>query len=257
MQILNDKIELEDFYRRLAASEKRLLMLDYDGTLAPFTVERDKALPYPEVATALAKLLESNRTRVVIISGRTVDDLKKLLNSNSRPELWGCHGLERHTSDGTYSIAELSDEMRQKLSELYDWTAQNSLVNFFEFKPSGGAFHWRGLPAEEAAQISDLVIGRWQSVADTTNLELFGFDGGVEIRVSGTNKGIPVANLLSDAEPDTVAAYLGDDLTDEDAFKAIEGRGLSVLVRESIRSSAADIWIEPPDELRAFLERWL
>ncbi len=257
MKLLNNQFDLEDFYRRLSSANERLLMLDYDGTLAPFTTERDHALPYPEIAVTLKRLYGSDRTRVVIISGRTVDALKKLLDSDDLPELWGCHGLERHTSDGQYWIVELPDDMRQKLSELYNWTAEENLVNFCEFKPSGGAFHWRGLPPDEAELIRDKVNARWHDVAQTSDLELLAFDGGVEIRVAGTNKANPVDQLLVEANDDTVLAYLGDDQTDEDAFRALKGRGLGVLVRGEIRDTLADLWLEPPDELKAFLERWL
>jgi trehalose 6-phosphate phosphatase len=58
-------------------------------------------------------------------------------------------------------------------------------------------------------------------------------------------------------EPDTPAAYLGDDATDERAFRAISGRGLSVLVRPSWRQTAAELWLRPPEELLDFLNRWL
>ena len=194
---------------------------------------------------------------MVIISGRTVDDLKKLLECQHTPEIWGCHGLERLTRDGQYSVVQMSDEMRSRLAELYDWTAQNNLVNFCEFKPSGGAFHWRGLHEDEAKEIRRKVVEDWQTVADTTNLELYEFDGGIEVRVSGTHKGVPVSNLLEEAGADSVAAYLGDDNTDEDGFQAIEGKGLGVLVRETKKDTSAGMWITPPDELREFLERWL
>ena len=53
-----------------------------------------------------------------------------------------------------------------------------------------------------------------------------------------------------------MCAYLGDDLTDEDAFKAVEGRGLGILVRKQWRSTAAAAWLKPPEELIRFLERW-
>lgn len=257
MKILNEQFNLEDFYARLASADKRLLMLDYDGTLAPFTTERDAAVPYPQIRETLMALLDGDRTRVVVISGRTVDALKKLLDSKRLPELWGCHGLERYTRDGHYSIVELPDEMREKLSELYNWTAEKSLVNFCEFKPSGAAYHWRGLPQGEADQIHQMVRERWHDIAESTNLELFEFDGGVEIRVSGTNKATPVEKLLQEADDDTIAAYLGDDRTDEDAFSALKGRGLSVFVKDSPRETRADIWITPPDELNDFLKRWL
>jgi trehalose 6-phosphate phosphatase len=51
-------------------------------------------------------------------------------------------------------------------------------------------------------------------------------------------------------------AYLGDDVTDEDAFRAVKGRGLAVLVRAEYRRTAADIWIKPPHELKNFIGRW-
>ena len=257
MKILNQQYDIEAFYAALVSAEKRLLMLDYDGTLAPFTTERDMAVPYPQIRETLNSLFESDRTRVVIISGRTVDDLKKLLQSPRMPELWGCHGLERHLRDGQYSIEKLPDEMREKLAELYNWTAEKSLVNFCEFKPSGAAYHWRGLPADETEQIHKMVVDRWHDIAESTDLELYEFDGGVEIRVSGTNKANPVAQLLTETDNNIPAAYLGDDLTDEDAFKALKGRGLGVFVKGTLRDTLADIWIVPPDELNDFLKRWL
>lgn len=51
-------------------------------------------------------------------------------------------------------------------------------------------------------------------------------------------------------------AYLGDDVTDEDAFHAVKPRGLAVLVRAELRETAADLWIRPPRELVAFLRSW-
>jgi len=58
-------------------------------------------------------------------------------------------------------------------------------------------------------------------------------------------------------EGDTAAAYLGDDLTDEDAFYAIKGKGFSVLVRREWRPTIADVWIIPPEELLSFFDRWI
>ena len=52
------------------------------------------------------------------------------------------------------------------------------------------------------------------------------------------------------------AAYLGDDLTDEAAFRAMKGRGLSALVRREWRETEAEIWLRPPAELKGFLAGW-
>ena len=64
-------------------------------------------------------------------------------------------------------------------------------------------------------------------------------------------------DVLSGAPPGTVAAYLGDDLTDEDAFRALPEGALGVLVREELRPTDAGAWVRPPEGLLDFLDRWL
>ena len=83
------------------------------------------------------------------------------------------------------------------------------------------------------------------------------FDGGIELRVPARDKGDGVRTILGEMENDAIVAYLGDDLTDEDAFRAIKGKGLGVLVRKKLRPTAADVWIRPPKELLEFLAEWL
>ncbi|UCD64533.1 MAG: trehalose-phosphatase [Candidatus Zixiibacteriota bacterium] len=257
MQILNSQFDPESFYARLEGSRRRLLMLDYDGTLAPFTPDRDRALPYPEIEGTLEQLFGSQSTRVVLISGRSTANLSELLPTKMHPEIWGCHGQERLTREGEYSCAALPEDTGNKLTELLLWIEETGLVEVSEFKPSGAAFHWRGLPSDRADEIKKAVLNKWGDASSMPGLELLSFDGGIEIRVAGTNKAIPVKQLLDSVEADTVSCYLGDDLTDEDAFRAIHGRGLSVLVRDSLRETAADLWLKPPDELAEFLTRWI
>lgn len=256
MKLLNDKFDLNSFFENLTAAEKPLLMLDYDGTLSPFTTDRENAYPYRELIPALERLFSAEKTRVVIISGRSIESLKNLLEFDQLPELWGCHGLERLTRDGEHSVMPLEDAVNERLSELYPWISQNGLIDISEFKPSGAAFHWRGLPENQISEIKDKVLNRWQGEVENSGLEIHNFDGGVEIRVAGTNKSTPVKTLLEEADNNFPAAYLGDDFTDEDAFGTLKGRGLSVLVRPEIRDTAADLWLKPPSELTDFFARW-
>jgi trehalose-phosphatase len=82
------------------------------------------------------------------------------------------------------------------------------------------------------------------------------FDGGVELRPSGWDKGQTIRLLRSEHPAGAAVAFAGDDLTDEDAFQALGAAGLSVLVRSELRPTAADIWLRPPDELLDFLQNW-
>ncbi len=70
------------------------------------------------------------------------------------------------------------------------------------------------------------------------------------------NKGYALKTVLAELGTAAAAAYLGDDFTDEDAFKVMKGAGLSVLVREQYRPTAADVWLKPPEELLEFLMHW-
>ena len=89
------------------------------------------------------------------------------------------------------------------------------------------------------------------------SLTLVEFDGGLEIRVPGQDKGDAVRIIVSESHPGAAVAYLGDDQTDEDAFRALKGKGLAVLVRPQSRPTAAEVWLQPPQELIRFFEEWL
>lgn len=253
MQVINKRLDLEAFFVELAKSPRSLLLLDYDGTLAPFREERDQASPYPGVAERLERLQACERTRVVIISGRWSKDLRPLLGLANPPEIWGCHGAER--PDG--SIVGVSPETAVVLSEAEIWAEQVGFSDRSERKPASLAFHWRGLPAERAAQIRKAVLERWPLDKEQAGLILREFDGGLELRAIGPGKDGAVRAIVEQSGSIHPVAYLGDDLTDEDAFAALGGRGLKVLVRRDSRETRADLRIEPPEELLAFLDRWL
>ncbi len=90
-----------------------------------------------------------------------------------------------------------------------------------------------------------------------SGLVLAEFDEGVEIRLRAANKGDALKKLLSEVSSDVPVAYLGDDITDEDAFRVLNGRGLTVLVGPKHRFTAAQVWLKPPDELIQFLTEWI
>jgi trehalose-6-phosphatase len=70
------------------------------------------------------------------------------------------------------------------------------------------------------------------------------------------DKGDAVRSILAGLEPTVPIAYFGDDITDEDAFRVLRGRGLTVLVKADYRETIADAWIRPPQELIDYLQRW-
>lgn len=234
-----------------------MLMLDFDGTLAPFRRDRKKVVPYPGVTAALQNLLETGKTRVVIISGRDVTETVPLLSIKPHPEVWGLHGLQRLKADGSVELWELDESTVQGLAEAENWLRSQSLLEAAEFKSGSIAVHWRGLADSEAQTMRDRVIEGWADIAKHFELGVMDFDAGIEIRSPKVNKGTAVRTILNEMDPEVPAAYLGDDNTDEDAFEAINGRGLSILTRPKSRPTAAQVWLKPPEELLALLAAWL
>lgn len=244
----------EHFFSRLYSSPKRALLLDYDGTIAPFCANRNRAVPDPLVRQLLSEIHISDNTRVVIITGRPAHDLLPLLDMDGL-EIWGCHGLERLRPDGTHEVAAVGIETLEQISKANELLMQHGLSRFLEFKRAATAIHWRGMEtaAKEVAQSVEKV---WSELASHEGLEMLPFDGGLEIRATTRNKGDVVRAIIHDSGWGASIAYLGDDQTDEDAFAALQGFGLSVLVRNEYRPTLADIWVRPPRELVGFLEEW-
>lgn len=249
--------ELDAFFERSRRSNSRVLLLDYDGTLAPFRVEREAAFPYPGIPALLDQIMDMN-THVALISGRWIKDLTPLLKLNRQPEIWGSHGWERLYSDGRYVVAQPDANALKGLAQADTWSDEIiALGGSIEQKPACLAIHWRGLDLERADRIRIRVLENWTWVARQTGLKVHSFDEGIELRVPGRSKGYAVDTILDESGPDAAVAFLGDDFTDEDAFRALKGKGLGVLVREEFRPTLADVWLRPPGELIKFLKRWI
>jgi trehalose-phosphatase len=249
--------QLTPFLQTVAQAPQAALLLDYDGTLAPFRAKCDQAYPYPGVALILQEIMRNCRTRVVVISGRDAIDVLPLLNIHPRPEVWGGHGLQRRQTDGTIEMPHLDERTLNGLSDADRWLGYQQLRHIAEFKAGSIAVHWRGLSESDAEDLRVRGTLGWRRIAEQSGLDLLEFDGGLEIRASEADKGDAVRMLLSEIGPHAPAAYLGDDATDEPAFRAMQGRGLSVLVRPTWRQTAAQLWLKPPDELLDFLGQWL
>jgi len=249
-------IDVEQFMEAVAQSPASALLLDYDGTLAPFCLNRQQALPYPGVTALLQEIIANGRTRVVIITGRSAREVIPLLAVDPSLEIWGCHGLERLRRDGTCETPRVEEPVLRALADADRWLRHQGLHNRAEFKTGTVAIHWRGLDEAMAAETRARVLLGWLPIAQRTPMELLEFDGGIEMRMPGLDKGDAVGTILGEIGPEIPVAYLGDDMTDERAFIALGTRGLSVLVRPEWHKTAAALWIRPPDGLRDFLTRW-
>ncbi len=259
--MIQDSAEkLEEFFAGFADATAAVLMLDYDGTLAPFRVNRFKATPWAGIRELLNSIQNQKKTRIVFVTGRPAGEIVPLLGLEMRPEVWGLHGVERLYPDGLRKLEAIAPEVQEKLDELKAFLRRDAFGGLLEEKPNAAVMHWRGLAATRAREIERRTRELFEPAAEMQGLTLLAFEAGLELR-AGRNKGGAVKAILAEMDREGEAqipvAYLGDDFTDELAFAALKGRGLSVLVRRESRETEADVWLKPPSELRAFLTKWL
>jgi trehalose 6-phosphate phosphatase len=260
--------KLEAFFGGFASGTHPLLLLDYDGTLAPFRLNRFEARPFAGVQGLLTLIQNQNqnqnqkKTRMVVITGRPAGEIAPLLGLNPPLEVWGLHGAERLYPDGRRELEQAPPATQAKLEELKESLRRDALGGLFEDKANGAVMHWRGHARHTQELIERRTRALFEPLATLDGLALLEFEAGLELR-AGRDKGGAVETTLAEMRAAGQApgpvAYLGDDLTDEAAFRAVnklEGAHLSVLVRRARRQTEADVWLRPPEDLKAFLERW-
>ena len=237
----------------IAARSRLLLMLDYDGTIAPIVSDPAAAWPLNQAREALLALAaRRDRIDVAIISGRGIAELARLLGVSRGIYLAGVHGLEITDPDGRYEVVAGPEDALPQLEMVRRWLheqVRGGAGLTVEDKRLALALHYRNADPAIARRLVDefenfvareaghLIIKRGKQVS--------------EAAPRGADKGAAVKRLV-ERMGGSVPVYFGDDLTDEDAFRALAGRGLSVMV-EGEGESAALYRVESPAAVAAIL----
>jgi alpha,alpha-trehalase len=251
---LPDALEDHDLVRLLDAPSVAVF-LDYDGTLTPIVDRPEQALmpgPAREVLRRLA-----GRAVVGIISGRDLDDVDGMVDC---PGLWlsGSHGFDIQRPDGSRVLIDAGSDALPALdaaeAELGDPVAGVEGA-WVERKHFAIAVHHRATPVAEVPRLEGIVAG---VAAAHPDLRMAGGKKIFELRPAvDWDKGAAVQWLLEAAGLDperTLAVFVGDDVTDEDAFARVRYKGVGVVVGTDDRITAANDRVDDPEAVRSMLE---
>jgi trehalose 6-phosphate phosphatase len=222
---------------RIRSAPGLLAGFDFDGTLAPIRVDPDAPQLSPEIERSLATLSTRRLVRVVVISGRALDDLAERIPIEG-VDLAGNHGLELRL-DGQRTVPEevkqhhttvrkAARTIRSKLSDIPSCRVENKGLTL--------SVHVRETPADRLTDVRRLVT---DTVAGTPGLTLS--EGKQVFEVSPNvpyDKGTAISQLASETPADWLALYLGDDTTDEDAFRAIQPGSVGIHVGSNTETAA-------------------
>lgn len=211
----------------LAATDRLLVALDFDGTLAPEVDDPEKARATPEARAAVDRLIALPATRVALVSGRSLDALEQVAPFGDGVLLVGSHGIELRLDDPDDVLALDAGEQAQLdvLEEVLGQVAETLDQVWVEPKPAGFALHTR-LATDRRSRVAHLVaLSELKAEAPDATVRLG--KNVIEFSVRDTTKGEAVEHLRRYARA-TAVLYAGDDVTDEDAFAALGEGDLSL-----------------------------
>ena len=242
---------------RLARTPHLLVACDYDGTLAPIVDDPSSAPPLPGAIAALRMLASLHHTSVAVISGRSLRDLALMSRLPSEVHLVGSHGSE---ADAGFAF-ELPAERVAVLAEIaagLDAIAAARPGARVEHKPTSAALHVRLASRDDA---SDAITEAVELAARLPDVTLRHGKEVVELAVLRTNKGDALDRIRHVAGASAVL-FVGDDVTDEDAFATLGGPDVGVKVgpgdtRAGHRIADPDAVVHLLSELGELRHQWL
>lgn len=253
--------ELARAKRRIAAGDPLLALLDLDGTLADFVVDPVDVQVHAGVRPALRRMLRLPGARVVIVTGRDARQARDIVAVEG-VEVSGLHGREFIDRAGRLRVIPIPSKARARLARLLKEARALSaglLGSRVEDKKGGGvAFHTRGAPDADAAAAAEKAFVRSVRAARTDGIEPMLGKRVVEARVAGVSKGTAVRALVAEEKEKgraPVVLFAGDDLTDEDAHRALaKTDAWTVLVSARPRATAAKTRVAKISQMRDLLE---
>ena len=242
--------------QRMAKNKKMAVFLDYDGTLTPIVDSPEQALLSKKMRHTVEQL--ARFCTVGIISGRDLEDVRQLVDIDSIYYA-GSHGFDIAGPGGGRKEAQRAAEFlpfldrAEKALEGWLHSIPGALV---ERKKFSIAAHYRKVAEENIGQVEtavEQVLKSYPDLRKSSGKKVFELQPKLD-----WHKGKALLWLLDELElnqADVVPFYIGDDTTDEDGFRALKDRGITILVAEGSRNTEAQYQLTDPDEVREFLQK--
>ncbi len=240
---------------RLFEGKRPVVFLDYDGTLTPIALRPEDALLADNVRRTLKELAQ--HCTVAVISGRDLSDVQKLIDLTDIYYA-GSHGFDIAGPEGKRLVHQLGEEFLPVLDR-----AENDLRGRLEDKVPGAqierkkfsiAVHYRRVEEGKVGEVEeavDQVLAEHGELRKATGKKIFELQPDID-----WHKGKALLWLLEKLELDhssVLPLYVGDDVTDEDAFEVLEDRGLGLVVQEGGKPTRAKYRLRNPGEVEQFL----
>ncbi|MEA3500239.1 MAG: bifunctional alpha,alpha-trehalose-phosphate synthase (UDP-forming)/trehalose-phosphatase [Candidatus Marinimicrobia bacterium] len=237
-----------------SSGKKRLILLDYDGTLVSLASTPEKAIPDDNLLNLLQSLSKQQSNEVVIISGRDKNILQKWFG-HLDISLVAEHGAWlRSKNKSWHTIENLNVEWKKDIRPIIKLFVDRTPGSFLEEKEFSLVWHYRKTDDNLAKVRCGELVETLKYFTNNLNLHVLEGDKAIEIKSFGIDKGRAVLQWLSKSRWDFILA-LGDDLTDEEMFKVLPKKAYSINV--GFNSSEAKFNIKSPNDVKHLLTELL
>jgi trehalose 6-phosphate synthase/phosphatase len=201
-------------------SQKRLFLLDYDGTLLPFSSIPTQAVPGEELTRLLLDLSQNERNNIYVISGRDSNTLDKWLG-HLPINIISEHGaMFKIKSKGWEHIGDADNNWKYQVRDIMDGYVKRCVNSFVEVKEYSIAWHYRNANPDQAKIRAAELQSQLRGYINNMGLQIILGNKVIEVRNKGIDKGASVKKILRQDTYDFILAC-GDDTTDEDMFKEL------------------------------------
>lgn len=242
--------------RAFEQAQSRLILLDYDGTLAPYASLPQDAVPAPSLINLLQRLGQDRKSITCIVSGRARVDLEQWFGGIENIWLAAEHGAivrSPLTQQWEDPAPGTSDLWKQRVYPVLDHFVDRTPGSFIEEKEFSLVWHYRMADPEFGDWLAnDLVANLEHMLADSPVKPVKG-QRNVEVKLVWANKSQVCSRfILSDSQPDFIVAA-GDDVTDEDLFRQLPSSAWTIHVGRN--RSRAKYFVTGSDEMVGLLRQ--
>ncbi len=217
-------------------SQRKLLLLDYDGTLVPHIANPRLAIPTPELLSLLTGLCADKNNCVVIVSGRDKETLDRWLGHIERLNLVAEHGVWIKEKHDWKLSKHLLNTWKPQIHAVFETFMDKLPGTFIESKEFSIAWHYRNADPEKASHIAIELADYLSSLTSNCDIRIILGNKIVEAMCSGIGKDVAVMHFLARDSFDLVIA-IGDDTTDEDMFKVLPPHAYSIRIGHEITAA--------------------
>jgi trehalose 6-phosphate synthase/phosphatase len=254
VRLINRPIE-DQIAQQYRAAGRRIIFLDYDGTLVPFSRYPELAVPSEPVLAQLRRLAADAKNTLVIVSGRKQEFLEKWFGALPIV-LIAEHGAFIRPLHGAWSSEVDTDPAwKQQVLPVLQRYADRCTGAFIEEKALSLVWHFRNAdPGIALLRSQELTDELRELVAHDSKLQVVEGHKVIEVKRAGYDKGSVALKLLGPASYDFILA-IGDDRTDEDLFRALPEQALTIKI--GIMASLARYNLKDQQQVVRFLDHLL